>query len=30
MPRITTVDKNASYLIAIDELENEKNLSKNI
>jgi transposase-like protein len=30
MPRIITVDKNASYPIAIDELKNEKKLSKNI
>jgi len=30
MPRIITVDKNASYPIAIDELQNEKKLSKNI
>ena len=30
MPRIITVDKNACYPIAIDELKNEKKLSKNI
>ena len=30
MPRIITVDKNASYPIAINELKNEKKLSKNI
>ena len=30
MPRIITVDKNASDPIAIDELKNEKKLSKNI
>src|SRR5208337_3253714 len=30
MPRVITVDKNASYPIAIDKLQNEKNLSKNI
>ncbi len=30
MPRVITVDKNASYPIAIDELKNEKKLSKNI
>jgi len=29
MPRVITVDKNASYPIAIDELKNEKKLSKN-
>jgi transposase-like protein len=28
MPRIITVDKNPSYPIAIDELQNEKNLFK--
>jgi transposase-like protein len=30
MPRIITVDKDASYPIAINELKNEKKLSKNI
>jgi transposase-like protein len=30
IPRVITVDKNASYPIAIDELKNEKKLSKNI
>ena len=30
MPRVITVDKNASYPIAIAELKNEKKLSKNI
>ena len=30
MPRVITVDKNASYQIAIDELKNEKNLFKNV
>ena len=30
IPRIITVDKNPAYLPAIDELKNEKNLSKNI
>ena len=28
MPRVITVDKNASYPIAIDELKKEKKLSK--
>ena len=30
IPRVITVDKNASYPIAINELKNEKKLSKNI
>ena len=30
MPRVITVDKNASYPIAIDELKNEKKLSKKV
>ncbi len=30
MPRIITVDKDASYPIAMNELKNEKKLSKNI
>ena len=30
MPRVITVDKNAAYPIAIDELKNEKKLSKNV
>jgi transposase-like protein len=30
MPRVIIVDKNASYPIVIDELKNEKKLSKNI
>ena len=30
IPRIITVDKNPAYLPAIDELKNEKNLSKNV
>jgi transposase-like protein len=30
IPRVITIDKNPAYLPAIDELKNEKNLSKNV
>ena len=30
IPRVITVNKNPAYLPAIDELKNEKNLSKNV
>ena len=30
MPRVITVDKNPAYPIAINELKNEKKLSKNV
>ena len=30
MSRVITVDKNAAYPIAMNELKNEKNLSKNV
>ena len=30
IPKVITVDKNAAYQPAIDELKNEKKLSKNV